>query len=143
MRPPAQRTAVCDGVTYAPGSTFRVTSDNAVLSGSMPGPGGILAEWEQALRPGDLLTCTGDGPALGSDPGCTIGFTSAESERAGAFHCELGPAAGGPLTVRPAPGLVTPTRDTEVPATAGAGRRRSQDGLPRAAGTAALVPRTR
>lgn len=139
MRPPGQRTAVIDGVVYAPGAAFRVTSESAVLSGSVPGPDGALSDWEQALRPGDLLTCTGDGPGLGSDPGCTIGFTSAESERAGAFHCELGPAAGGPFTARPAPGLAVPAHDAPAPETPGGGPRGSR--VPRTRGTTGTAVR--
>ena len=107
MGPFGRRAVVYDGVTYAPGAVFRVISEQAVLAGWVAGLGGCSG-WRQQLRSGDVLTCTGDGPGLGADPGYGVEFTSADSEAAGAFHCEVWPMTGGAFASRPAPGLIEP-----------------------------------
>jgi hypothetical protein len=103
-----RRAAIYDGVTYAPGARFRVVREGATLDGWVAELAGGCRGWRQRLRPGDLLTCTGDGPGLGADPGHGVEFTSAQSEAAGAFHCEVRPMTGGAFTSRPAPGLLEP-----------------------------------
>jgi hypothetical protein len=94
-----------DGVTYAPGVKFRVIQAGARLTGWTAELHGSRG-WGQALEPGDVITCTGDGPGMGSDPGHGVEFTSAKAEAAGAFHCEFQPGAGSIFSYRPAPGFL-------------------------------------
>jgi hypothetical protein len=60
MGPFERRAVTYNGDTYAPGGRFRVIGDEARLDGQVPELGGS-SSWRQQLRPGDLLTCTGDG----------------------------------------------------------------------------------
>ena len=115
-----RRAISLDGVTYAPGERFRVIAEGAVLDGLVPARGSYKS-WRQQLRPGDILTCTGYGPGFGGDPGYGVEFTSAGSEAAGAFHCQVRPVAGGALDYRPARGLLQPDE-----AAAGPGARSAQ-----------------
>ena len=104
--------ATYDGVTYAPGARFMVVAEGARLSGWTAVPGGSRG-WGQDLRPGDVLTCQGDGPGIGSDGGSGVEWTSGETVEARAFHCDLFPAAGSPWTYRPRPGILTPVLEGE------------------------------
>ena len=112
MGPFGRRAVTYDGVTYVPGSRYRVIGGRATLDGWIPELGGSRG-WRQQLRPGDLLTCTGNGPGFGGDAGYCVEFTSPESEAAGAFDCEVQPTAGGVFSSRPAAGLLEPA-DAEV-----------------------------
>jgi hypothetical protein len=107
MGPFGRRAVTCDGVTYTPGSRYRVIDEGAALVGWVPELDGYSG-WRQQLRAGDLLTCTGDGPGFGGDPGYGVEFTSPESEAAGAFHCDVQPTAGGVFSSRPAAGMLEP-----------------------------------
>lgn len=94
-------------VMYAPGTKFKVVVEGLRLSGYVPTQWhGASDGWSQQLQPGDILTCTGFGPGLGSDPGFGIEFTSEESERVRAYHCSVRPESGGPWGYHPRPGTV-------------------------------------
>lgn len=117
MWPAERRTATYDGVTYAPGRVFEVAREGARLTGWVPEADGGLGLWSKEMHPGDLLTCTGDGPGAGSDPGFAVEFTSQASEEARASHCTVSPDTGMPFTGRPAPGVLKPAGDNPAPDT--------------------------
>lgn len=100
-------TRILDGTTYAPGGKFRVTKNGAKLSGWAPDDR-ALTGFRQDLEPGDIITCTGFGRGLGSDPGYGIEFTSDRAREAGAQHCEFSPGILSPYSYRPQPGWLEP-----------------------------------
>lgn len=111
---PNRRGASFDGVRYAPGRRFRVIMRGAQLVGMAPEPGypgGAWRGWEQKLKPGDIVTCTGFGAGWGGDPGYGVEFTSDKAEAAHAGNCEIRPMAGGIFSYRPAPGVLEPDEE--------------------------------
>lgn len=104
----SRRAVTYDGITYAPGARFTVAVDGARLSGWQCDGPSAWRGWSQPLSRGDVLTCTGYGSGLGADPGYGVEFTSAASEAAGAFHCEVLPGVFSPVAYRPVPGVLAP-----------------------------------
>jgi hypothetical protein len=104
-----RRTVTYDGVEYRPGRRFRVVAE-ATLDGLVHSPDHRSAwdGWRQQLKPGDILTCTGFGAGWDSDPGFGVEFTSAQSEEAGAVHCDVNPMICVPFGYRPRPGILEP-----------------------------------
>jgi hypothetical protein len=103
-----RRTVTYDGITYAPGAQYRVITEGVTLDGMISEGRGAYGGWQQHLQPGDLLTCTGFGPGWGADPGYGVEFTSAESEAARAFNCEVKPSAGSIFSYHPKAGVLEP-----------------------------------
>lgn len=100
-----RQTRELDGTTYAPGARFRVIKAGARLHGWTPVRGGANG-WSQELAVGDVITCTGFGPGMGSDPGHGVEFTSDAVTADGAFHVDFFPQVGGIWAYRPAPGYL-------------------------------------
>lgn len=107
--------ATYDGVTYAPGSRFRVIATGVTLDGMRSEGRGAWGGWRQELTPGDIVTCTGYGPGWGGDPGYGVEFTTDESEAAHACNCEIKPSTGTIFDYRPAPGLLEPLQVAAAP----------------------------
>ena len=97
-----------DGIEYAPGAQFRVIKEGTRLIGMVPIAPHTQQGWGQALKSGDIVTCTGFGPGWGSDPGYGVEFTTPESITAHAGSCQLIPSTGGMWAERPAPGILEP-----------------------------------
>jgi len=105
-------TASYDGITYAPGTRFRVVREGLTLHG-LTAEASAYRGWSQKLSPGDVLTCTGYGPGWGGDPGYGIEFTTSESIAAGAINCDVMPSVGGRYAFRPPAGSVEPEEKEE------------------------------